>query len=298
MNKVQSIVFGGLISAIHIVILILTMYLPDLFIDVVLMFLTPFLMGMYTVKCGIKHSLIVGAATLVISILIDVTQLRALLFVLPTLILGIGYGALVKYKATSHTIVYALAILELGIFFMSAGIINLLTGTDFIHNLKEIFRLHDSVDSSIFAFILLIAYCFAQAFLLHFILKFQLKRMKVTFSKSNYPPFWLFVLAIVGFVATFIPYSDHDVYVLITLIAVIFATPIAFYGYQKSAKKMNIMFFTQAAIFLVVSVPLIASKVCANYEAIPYIILFVPPFAYGVYDLFAYTYSGNTKFED
>lgn len=298
MNKVQSIVFGGLISAIHIVILILSMYLPDLFIDIILMFVAPFFMGMYTVKCNLKSSLIVGGATLLISLIVDVTQLRALLFVLPTLILGIGYGFLVKKKATSHTIVYVLALLELAVFFLSAAIINLFTGTDFIHNLKEIFRLHDSVDSNMFAFILLIAYCFAQAFLLHFILKFQLKKMKVAFSKSNYPPFWLFVLGLVAFIAAFIPYKDHDVYILITLVAIVFATPIAFYGYQKSAKKMNIMFFAQAGVFLLVSVPLIASNLCVNAEAIPYIALFLPPFAYGVFDLFVYTYSGNTKFEN
>lgn len=295
MSKVRSLVFGGLICAIHIVALILAMYLPDLFIDIVIMFVMPFFMAMYTIKCGWKHSLIVSAATLLIGLIIDLAQLRALLLILPTLAVGVLYGILVNKKATSHTIVYSLFILEVGLFFMSAGLITLLTGLDFISNLKEIFRLHNNIDTTLFAVLLLVIYCFAQAFLLHFILMYQLKKMKVEFNKSKYPPFWLFFISLGTLIATFFNYKDPELYLLITALAIAFASSIAIYGYQCCSKKLTTMFVVQAAFFLVISVPIIATEIAKDNIAIPYIVAFLPPFLYGAYDLFIYTYPGSKK---
>ena len=298
MSKTRTIVFGGLIAAIHIAILLIAIYLPNIFIDYILMFVMPFFMAMYVIKCGVKPGLIVFAATILLGLIFDYTQLRSVLLLLPTLATGLIYGALVKYRASNYTMIFALTIANIALFFVSAGIITLITQIDFLSNLKEIFKLHETIHSEFYAILLLVLYCFAQSFLLHFIMKFQLKRMKVTFNSANYPPFWLFVLGFGLLVAAFFTYKNKDLYLLINLCAIVFASPIALYGYQKCNKKLTTMFIVQGVFFLAISVPLLATEATKNCELVPYLTVFVPPFLYGAYDLFIYSYAGKRKFQD
>ena len=297
MSKVRTIVFGGLIAAIHISILLIALYAPSIFIDYLLMFVMPFFMAMYVIKCGFVPGLIVSAATVILGLFFDFTLFRSLLLLLPTLATGIIYGLLVKFKASNYTAVYVLTVANVGLFFASAGLISLFTGIDFIMNVKEIFKLHETVHSSYYAMLLLIGYCFLQSFLLHFIMKNQLKRMKINFNPSKYPPFWVFLLSVPLLVASFFTYKEQDLYLLINLGAIVFGSAIALYGYQKTSKKITTMFFVQGAVFLAVSVPLLATGVTKDCQLIPYLVLFIPPYLYGAYDLFIYSYSGKNKIE-
>lgn len=297
MSKVRTLVFGGLIAAIHISILLIAIYAPSIFIDYVLMFVMPFFMAMYVIKCGVKPGLIVGLSTVLLGLIFDFTQFRSLLLLLPTVTIGILYGGLVKYRASNYTMIYVLTLANIGLFFLSAGLISLFTQIDFIMNLKEIFKLHETIHSTYYTILLLVGYCFLQTFLLHFIMKYQLKSMKVKFNIAKYPPFWIFILSLPLLVAAFFTYKDGDVYLLINLGAIIFAAPIALYGYQKVSKKITTMFIVQGIVFLAVSVPLLATKATENCQLVPYLALFVPPYLYGAYDLFIYSYSGNKKLE-
>ena len=299
MSKVRTIVFGGLIAAIHIAILLIAIYLPSIFIDYLLMFVMPFFMAMYVIKCKVVPGIIVAIATVLLGLIFDYTQFRALLLLLPTLATGIVYGALVKYRASNYTMIYVLTIVNIALFFASAGLITLFTQIDFIANIKEIFKLHlsESIHSSYFAIMLLVGYCFLQSFVLHYIMKNQLKRMKITFNSAPYPPFWILFLSIPLLVAAFFTYENKDMYLLINLGAIIFAIPIALYGYQRTGKKITTMFFVQGAVFLAVSVPLLATGATKDCALIPYLVLFTPPYLYGLFDLFVYSYSGNKKLE-
>ena len=79
MSKVRTIVIGGLIAAIHISILLIALYAPSIFIDYLLMFVMPFFMAMYVIKCGFVPGLIVGAATVILGLFFDFTLFRSLL---------------------------------------------------------------------------------------------------------------------------------------------------------------------------------------------------------------------------
>ena len=297
MSKTRTLVFGGLIAAVHIAILLIAIYLPDIFVDYILMFVLPFFMAMYVIKCGVKPGLIVAIATVLLGLIFDYTQFRSLLLLLPTLVIGLIYGSLVKYKASNYTMIFALTIANVGLFFLSAGIITLITDIDFMMNLKEVFKLHETIHTDFFAVLLIVMYCFAQSFLLHFILKNILKRAKITFNSANYPPFWIFLLGLGFYIAAFFTYKEQDLYLLLNLCAIVFASPIALYGYQRCNKKITTMFFVQGAVFLCVSVPLLATEATTNCALVPYIVLFVPPFLYAAYDLFIYSYSGTRKFQ-
>lgn len=297
MSKVRTIVFGGLIAAIHIAILLIAIYLPSIFVDYILMFMMPFFMAMYVIKCKVVPGIIVAIATILLGLIFDFTQLRSLLLLLPTLATGIVYGALVKYRASNYTMIYVLTLVNIALFFASAGLITLFTEIDFIMNIKEIFKLHETIHSTYYAILLLIGYCFLQSFVLHFVMKSQLKKMKVSFNSVPYPPFWILFLSLPLVVAAFFTYKDSDVYLLINLCAIIFAIPVTLYGYQISSKKITTMFFVQGAVFLAVSVPLLATGVTKDCTLVPYLALFVPPYLYGVFDLFVYSYSGNRKLE-
>lgn len=297
MSKTKSLILGSIIGILHIVSLIITIYAPDIFVDYILLFILPFAMALYTIKGNYVHSFIVAGSTLLISVFIDLTLFRGILLLLPILATGLLMAFFIKKKFDAYTTIYGSFILEVGLFFGTAGLCSLFTQNEYIICVKEIFKLHAQIDTALYSVILLVLFCFLQVASSYFIMRFLLTKKKISFEKAKYPPFWLLILGVGTLIASFIPYKDKELYTLLTILAVIFAAAIAIYGYQAISKKITVMFIVQAAFFVIISIPLIASNACKETVAIPYIIFFIPPFVYGVYDLFLYAYAGEKKLE-
>ncbi len=285
MKPVRALTFGGLLAALHIIATILLHFAWIPGIELIILFIVPFFSAMYSYKCKFRETIIFALATLIVCTIIDPTA--GLLYILPTLAVGVVYGELVKHKANGTTIVYTLTILEFALFFLSAVILKWFTSVDIILSLKTIFHLAKTKNDFL-SLGLLLGYSFMQAFLLHFILRAQLKRMGITVTKTTNPPFWVLILSIASLIACFMPWKQ-DIYIIFTTTAaIVFSLPIALYGYQITSKPWIIL-AVQAVVFLGGTLPLL--KVYTSYQAVlPYIILFAPPVLYALYELIMHTY--------
>lgn len=282
---VRALTFGALITALHIVAVGIMKYslIPGL--EIAFFFILPFFSAMYAVKCPARNVFIMTLSTLAIAIVIDLPA--ALMPLLPSLAVGIAYGILSKLKVGSTTKIYALTVLELGLFFLDLFILTLLDQGAIVEQLRVIFNTdgfagnYDGSDSLGTMFIVI--YCFAEAFLMHFILKNALKRMNIKSVKDEYPPIWIPFIAIAGFGCSFILFNNEAYNTLMLAIMICFAIPVCLYGYQ-SAKSVQLygILGAQTLVFLAAVLPLIFGD---NTLAWPYFLLLVPPFAYAVYDL-------------
>lgn len=285
MKPTKSICFAGLLAAIHVIasIFIRFAWVPGL--EILFLFVAPFLSAMYAIKANWKYTLVYFIAT--IGICLGIDWAGAMMYVLPTLVVGILYGFLQKKKQNGTTIVYALTIAEFGLVLFGAWIIKLGLGKDYIETLQNFFPLEGNAVH--LALGLILFYSFAQAFLIHIITKYELKRMKIDVVKTKYPAFWLFVLHIASLVCCFLPFKK-EIYIFFTSVAaIVFGLPIALYGYQ-SCDKVWIILLVQVVVFLGGSIPLM--RVFEGYKAVSaYIILFVPPLVWAFVSLFRKDYN-------
>lgn len=282
MNKTRSIVFGGLLAAIHLIAILAVEYVPGF--DLVVLFALPFLSVMYVLQTRWVYVLSYAIATFLLALVFHPPY--ALLYILPTIMVGIFYGYLVKLKTTNLTLIYLLTAAQLGTFFLSCFFISLLYGIDVISSLQNFFNL--DLDSNRYLGLpLLVMYCFAQAFLLHTILKGQLKKLRIRLQKTPYPPMWIAILEVLLLMALFSSLVNQGYVLAVSIGAVVFGIPFVLYTFQQT-KKMNTLFIILGVCFLVIALPLTQVYQDAN-GAIPFIAMFIPFIFYGIFLAFKQT---------
>lgn len=250
MNSTRSMAFAGLLVALHLIILLLSRYVPGL--DWVVLLVAPLLAAGFTLHAQEKYLFVFAIATLLLGAVIDLPG--TLLLLVPVLATGIGYGLMAKARWGSISVVYALAALNIGLFFLSVGVVDLLYDMDILAALRLIFHL----DGSSYNFIapsLLLLYAFAQAFLMHFILRRELKKIRIRLVADALPPKAIFMLCYVALLGTFVQYGDASVNFFLTVLHLVLLVPIVWYGYNHT--KYIPMLIVQSITFLVASLPLL-----------------------------------------
>lgn len=276
MNQTRSIVFGGLLAAIHIIAVLVIEFIPG--IDLILIFALPFLSVMYVIQCKPVYVISYAVSTLVLSIVFNPTI--GLLYILPTLMAGIVYGYLVKQKTTTLTLIYALTAVQLLTFFLSIQLIEWIYAIDLVSSLQTFFHL-DLDANQYLGLPLLVLYCFSQAFLLHIILKGQLKRFRIRFEKTPFPPLWIAIVEALLILAMFSSLIKDSHILAVTIGSIVFGIPFVLYVFQKS-KRPHILFLVAAVCFLVIALPLTRVYKEAS-SGIPFIAMFVPLILYGMW---------------
>lgn len=288
---VRALTFGALITALHIVALLIMRYSLVPGLDIAFFFILPFFSAMYSVKCPGRNVFIMALSTLAIAIVIDLPI--SLMPLLPSLVVGIAYGILTKLKVGSTTKIYALTVIELGLFFLDLFLVTIIDDGTIVEILNTLFNTQglagDFDTSDNLGTIFIVVYCFAEAFLMHFILKNALKRMKVKNVKDEYPPIWIPFIALAGFGCSFIIFESEAFNILMYAIMICFALPVCLYGYQSAHKPAILygIFGVQTLVFLAAILPLLFAD---NTLTWPYFLLLVPPFGYALFDLFTKHY--------
>lgn len=282
MNKTRSIVFGGLLAAIHLIAVFIIEYIPGF--DLVLIFALPFLSVMYVIQCKPVYVLSYALATFLLALVFNPPA--ALLYILPTLVVGVLYGYLVKLKTTNLTLIYSLAAAQLVTFFLSCFFISLIYGIDVVASLQTFFNL-DLNANRYLGLPLLVLYCFAQAFLIHTILKGQLRKMRIRFQKTPFPPIWIGILEVLLLITLFSSLVKEGHILAVSIGCVAFGIPFVLYAFQQT-KRMNTLFIVIAVFFLAIALPLTLVYQDAS-SAIPFIAMFVPIIFYGMWLAFKET---------
>lgn len=284
MKNVKALTFAGILASIHIVATLLLRFEVIPGIEFIILFFVPFFSAYYSYKANWKQLLIYFVSTLAICLVLD--YISTLLYILPTLVTGSIYGILVKKKFAGMNIIYTLTIVETALFYLSALIIKGLVGGVYFDVIANIFHLKNK-ESAVITFGLIFVYSFMQSFLLHYAMKYQLKKLKVEVKKAEHPSFIVLVLALVSFIAVFLP-MDEQYFVLSMCSFMVFGSAICLFGYQYSGEKIIWVLFAQAVCFLIIALPLMKlGGFNEGYKAlVPYLTLFVPPLGLGIYKLF------------
>ncbi|MDY4788072.1 MAG: DUF2232 domain-containing protein [Bacilli bacterium] len=276
LTKTESLAFTSLLCAIHILIIFASEYLP--FFDLIIIFFLPFFSAILTIKCSLKYSFILFFSTMIIGLLID--PFSTLLFITSPLIYGISYGLLTKNKIGTTSILYLLSILSIGLLCFDVYLIQLLYNQNFLEILSSFFHI-DSFYQNNLVYYIIILFSFAQSFVIHFSLKYTLKKMHITTNKNKFPPVYLLLLMIVSLIVVLLSYDSPLVRDICYIVMIILAIPYAIYGYQKN-KALVPLLISQAVSFLIVIIPLL-SVIDEERKYLVFLLLVVPPLLYGIY---------------
>ena len=125
------------------------------------------------------------------------------------------------------------------------------------------------------------------------ITKEELKKINVNIRRADKPSFFNLELCIIFLVAVFLNYSNDAITFFMAVAAIVFALPLALYGYQ-STNKPWIILAVQGAAFLFPVLPLLKKFEESGYKSISaYLILFFPPILFGIYKLIKNSSSKN-----
>lgn len=243
----------------------------------VLLFILPFCTLPYLNKMP-NWLLILFSATILVSALI-INLDKALVSVFPSLALAITSSLLIKRKEGVGNFIYASLSVAFAALCLGVGIIASNQGIFFYRAFMRLLNMSRSANNYLAPTICLIV-CFLEAVALYLFARFVLQNKDFTFAKK--PRFYLAFLAALALILAFIPFKDASYRYLAMIAAIIYAIPIAIYGYQN-CNKLILLLAIQAGTFLVVSLSLLLLVFENERQILAYIIMFLPVIIFAYY---------------
>ena len=250
MNKIKSITDAGIFAAIHLIFLLLFKLIPGF--GIFLIILLPLASALYVIKNDFKSSLLFVVSTLIICGVFFLSETP--LYVLPSLIVGIVYGLMIKHERPQDVILLVTTFAQLVGLCISVVFIKLL-GLDILESLQLLFNMKEkNFYGMLPTFALLIATC--QAFAVHISIKTELKKLGVhhkefrRISKVFYILLPIVILLQIGFSLVYKPVA----YAL-TFLTWVIAALILLNGYFKT-KYLYPTIIAQGIITIIAVFPL------------------------------------------
>lgn len=155
----QNIAYMGIMAAINVIATILMNYvLPVLFIP--FMLILPLTSTVVTLFCKKRYFVFYAIATLGICFLVTINNISDTLFyILPSIISGFLFGIFIIYCLPATGAIFAAALANVALTYLSIPVINLIYGQNIIHTIASLFHLQDFIylDFVVPTFILLMS---------------------------------------------------------------------------------------------------------------------------------------------
>ena len=271
MNKIKSITDAGLFAAIHLIFLLLFKLIPGF--GIFLIILLPLASAIYVIKNDFKSSMLFVLSTLIICGIFFLSETP--LYILPSLIVGITYGLLIKHEYEQDIILFATVFSELIGLCISVLFIKLL-GLDILETIKSLFSMSDkNFYATLPTFALLLSIC--QAFAVHISVNTELRKLGVhskpftKISKCFYYILPILILMQIGFSFLYKPVA-YAFTVMVWIIAIL----IIINGY-KNTKYLYPTIIAQGVLIIVGVFPLMYVIPLVNIPLI-FLIPFLPVF--------------------
>lgn len=205
MSSQRAIALAGLFTSLHVIILMIMNVIPGT--ELLVLFGLPVIAALYYQMTSTRHAFIFAFATALLVLLID--PIRAVIWIIPSLVIGISYGLLIRLKWKSLAIVYGLSFIHALVLFASLAIGGAMLGVDFWSKLQTEFFHWDPVDAWIFGPLMLWFYGLSQSVITHVIASKELTRLGVNIEQESEFPIWasaiLVVSQLVGIVLSLTP---------------------------------------------------------------------------------------------
>ena len=186
MSSQRAIALGGLVTALHIIMLFIMNIVPGS--ELLVLFGLPVVGALYYQKTSTRHAFISAISTILLVLLLD--PIKAVIWMVPSVIIGVTYGGLIRLKFQALSIIFTLSFVHAIVLYFSLMIGAALLGFDPVAQMQNEF-FHWSADEAwIYGPLVFWIYGLSQAIVTHFITARELERLKVTVTWETRFPRW------------------------------------------------------------------------------------------------------------
>lgn len=278
MRKVNALTLAGLMTALHLIVLIVLTYVPYLpIIELFTYILAPLASAIYTLRNKLKYTLIFAIATLISGFLFN--PIYTLIYLVPILAIGIGYGLIVKTKLDRLRVTYLMGLVYIGVFFLTNTILLIVYGFNLAETIITFIGINDN--NYYLIYVLLVGYGLLQAVVLNSVLMNEIKKFGIiipNFSRI----YWFDIIMSVALIVTSLVYSGSSEYeFLLSFLSVLFALPIMLFGSINPFKNKNYLIIGFGLSTLLIFIPMIGILPVSKY-LIAFMFIFTPLFMLGL----------------
>ena len=278
MRKVNALTLAGLMTALHLIVLIVLTYVP--YVPVIELFtyiLAPLASAIYTLRNKLKYTLIFAAATLISGFLFN--PIYTLIYLVPILTIGIGYGLIVKTKLDRLRVTYLMGLVYIGVFFLTNSILLLVYGFNLAETIVTFVGIQES--NYYLIYVLLVGYGLLQAVVLNSVLINEIKKFGITVPKFS-RIYWFDIIMSGLLIIIAIVYSgSSENEFLLSFLSVLFTLPIILFGSINPFKNKNYLVIGFGLSTLFIFIPMIGILPVSKYP-IAFMFIFTPLFMLGL----------------
>lgn len=261
MRKVNAITLAGLMTGLHLILVILFTYLPyTIFFELFTYIVAPLISAVYTLKSDNKYILIFALSTLIAGLLFN--PVVTVTYILPILIIGISFGIIIKLGFDQLRIIYSMTLVYVAVFILTVVTLRLLYGINLEEILINVLNLNNN--NSYLIYFLLMIYGLLQAIVITYVLKPEIKKFGYVipgFKSINAYDFGLFVLGL----SLAIIYPITDITFLVSVVTTFLALPIIVFGYIYNKLRTKTLIIGFSLSFLFIFIPLLGLLDPAKY---------------------------------
>ena len=247
MSSQRAIALGGLVTALHIIMLFIMNIIPGS--ELLVLFGLPVVGALYYQLTSTRHAFIFATATILLVLLLD--PIKAVIWMIPSVIIGVTYGGLIRLKFQALGIIFALSFVHAIVLYVSLVLGAALLGFDPLEQLQNEFFHWDAQEAWIYGPLVFWIYGLSQAVVTHFITARELERLKVKVTWEQQFPKWAMITYLVvhftGIVFSFFP-STLSFSVTLAIFAITLAIGIIVFA--AMAKLPTWIFIASAFILL------------------------------------------------
>lgn len=233
LKGLKALSYIAIMCSLNLLFLLLSLYLP--LASLFLMIALPLTSALVSIKCPKRYILIYFVATSLVS-LIDLQE--ALFYILPSLLIGISFGVLIKLKIHSIFVIYITSIVALICLYLGYHLIIQIYGVDMRLLIANLLNIKEVVMNNIFL-ILLYFLGLTQTVFTYMIATSELKKFGVMFNEERRMFFPLFFFSL-GFslLSLLFAFIQFSLAYLFLCFSILFAVCFAFYLFNYQQKKL------------------------------------------------------------
>jgi hypothetical protein len=278
MRKVNALTLAGLMTALHLIVLIVLTYVPYIpIIELFTYILAPLASAIYTLRNKLKYTLIFAAATLISGFLFN--PIYTLIYLVPILTIGIGYGLIVKTKLDRLRVTYLMGLVYIGVFFLTNAILLLVYGFNLAETIVTFIGIQGN--NYYLIYVLLVGYGLLQAVVLNSVLINEIKKFGITVPKFSRIYWFDIVMSVILIFTTLVYSGNRENEFLLSFLSLLFTLPIILFGSINTFKNRKYLVIGFGLSTLFIFIPMIGILPVSKYPT-AFMFIFSPLFLLGL----------------
>lgn len=266
---VKALAFSSLMVCLCLILILITTYVSD--IGLIILLLLPLVSSLVTLTCERKYVLIYFVA----SILVSLINFQIGLFeVIPSLIIGILLGIMIKKYIQGYYIIFINSIVLTILQIISTYLINAIYSVNLIDTFAVLLKLTD-IHFEIIFFLFLFIISLIQISITYLIATNEFKKLDYQFNEKMNQFIILLIIEISSIILNIIIHFFYQpISYLLLGVTYYFATVLSYYIFSFYLKKRMLFIQLPAYASCLIIIPILISLIGKNY--IDLILLAIP----------------------